>query len=36
MDISSPVPVPVHPIRFLDRLRAFIRMRSLAYKTEKT
>lgn len=31
-----PVPLPHHPHRFMDRLRAFMRSRHLAYKTEKT
>ena len=31
-----PVPVPARPSRFMDRLRAFMRSRHLAYKTEKT
>jgi len=34
MDIPSSL--PSQPVRFLDRLRGFIRMRGLAYKTEKT
>ncbi len=36
MDMDIPSPLPVQPVRFLERLRAFIRMRGLAYKTEKT
>lgn len=36
MDMDIPSPLPVQPVRFLDQLRAFIRMRGLAYKTEKT
>lgn len=31
-----PIPLPIHPSRFMDRFRAFIRSRHLAYKTEKT
>lgn len=31
-----PVPLPAIPIRFMDRFRAFIRARHLAYRTEKT
>lgn len=31
-----PVPLPAVPIRFMDRFRAFIRARHLAYRTEKT
>ncbi|WP_198939339.1 phage integrase N-terminal SAM-like domain-containing protein [Motiliproteus sp. MSK22-1] len=31
-----PVALPSKPIRFIDQLRAFIRTRNLAYKTEKT
>lgn len=31
-----PLPLPDKPVRFMDRLRAFIRSRQLAYKTEKT
>ena len=31
-----PVPIPARPSRFMDRLRAFMRSRHLAYKTEKT
>ena len=31
-----PVPLPAIPTRFLDRFRAFIRARHLAYRTEKT
>ena len=34
MDI--PAPIPAQPTRFLDRLRSFIRLRGLAYKTEQT
>ena len=34
MDI--PTPIPAQPTRFLDQLRAFIRLRGLAYKTELT
>lgn len=31
-----PIPPPQRPSRFMDRFRAFIRSRYLAYKTEKT
>ena len=31
-----PHPLPPHPIRFMDRLRAFMRARRLAYRTEET
>ncbi|WP_297797815.1 phage integrase N-terminal SAM-like domain-containing protein [uncultured Marinobacter sp.] len=31
-----PVPLPSTPTRFMDRFRAFIRARHLAYRTEKT
>ncbi|PHQ15390.1 integron integrase [Marinobacter profundi] len=31
-----PVPLPATPVRFMDRFRAFIRARHLAYRTEKT
>lgn len=31
-----PVPLPAKPTRFMDRFRAFIRARHLAYRTEKT
>ena len=31
-----PVPLPAKPERFMDRLRAFMRARHLAYRTEKT
>lgn len=31
-----PVPLPAIPTRFMDRFRAFIRARHLAYRTEKT
>jgi len=31
-----PVAIPVEPVKFIDRLRAFIRAQHLAYKTEKT
>lgn len=31
-----PAPLPSHPTRFMDRFRAFIRVRHLAYRTEKT
>lgn len=31
-----PVPLPVIPERFMDRLRAFMRARHMAYRTEKT
>ncbi|MFD1215015.1 integron integrase [Microbulbifer celer] len=31
-----PIPLPHRPQRFMDRLRAFMRSRHLAYKTEKT
>jgi len=34
MDI--PTPIPAQPTRFLDKVRAFIRLRGMAYKTEKT
>ena len=30
-----PVPIPSNPVRFMDQLRAFIRSKHLAYKTEK-
>lgn len=36
MDMDVPPPLPTPPVRFLDKLRGFIRMRGLAYKTEKT
>ncbi len=36
MDMDIPSPLPAQPVRFLDRLRGFIRMRGLAYKTEQT
>lgn len=35
MDDVAP-PLPIRPQRFMDRLRAFIRARHLAYRTEKT
>jgi hypothetical protein len=28
--------LPAHPVRFMDRFRAFIRVRQMAYRTEKT
>jgi len=31
-----PVLIPVRPVKFIDRLRAYIRAENLAYKTEKT
>lgn len=31
-----PVPIPAQPVRFMDKLRAFMRGRQLAYRTEKT
>lgn len=31
-----PTPLPANPVRFMDRFRAFIRARQLAYRTEKT
>lgn len=31
-----PVPLPAVPVRFMDRFRAFIRARQLAFRTEKT
>ena len=31
-----PIPLPAKPQRFMDRLRAFMRARHLAYRTEKT
>ncbi|QCF25347.1 site-specific integrase [Hydrocarboniclastica marina] len=31
-----PKPLPPNPTRFMDRFRAFIRARHLAYRTEKT
>jgi integrase len=34
MDI--PKPLPANPVRFTDRLRAFIRSKQLSYRTEKT
>ncbi|TYC53244.1 integron integrase [Marinobacter sp. BW6] len=34
MDI--PTPIPAQPTRFLDKVRSFIRLRGMAYKTEKT
>ncbi|WP_244506086.1 site-specific integrase [Microbulbifer marinus] len=30
------VPIPARPVRFMDRLRAFMRGWQLAYRTEKT
>lgn len=33
---NTPVPLPTHPIRFLDRLRAAIREHNLSYRTEKS
>lgn len=36
MDTDIPPAIPAQPTRFLDRLRGFIRMRGLAYATEKT
>lgn len=36
MDMDIPPLIPAQPTRFLDRLRGFIRMRGLAYATEKT
>jgi len=29
-------PLPAKPVRFMDQFRAFIRLRQLAYATEKT
>jgi len=34
MDI--PTPIPAQPTRFLDKVRGLIRLRGMAYKTEKT
>jgi len=34
MDI--PTPIPAQPTRFLDKVRSYIRLRGMAYKTEKT
>lgn len=31
-----PIPLPANPVRFMDQLRAFMRARHLAYRTEKT
>jgi len=31
-----PIPVPAKPVRLMDQLRAFMRARHLAYRTEKT
>lgn len=31
-----PIPLPTKPERFMDRLRAFMRARHMAYRTEKT
>lgn len=31
-----PVPLPANPVRFMDRLRVFMRARHMAYRTEKT
>jgi len=31
-----PIPLPVNPTRLMDRLRAYMRARHLAYRTEKT
>jgi integron integrase len=31
-----PIPLPAEPVRFMDRFRAFMRSRHLAYRTEKT
>lgn len=31
-----PIPLPIVPVRFMDRLRAFMRLERLAYRTEKT
>ena len=31
-----PTKLPENPSRFIDQLRAFIRVQGLAYKTEKT
>ncbi|WP_350310643.1 site-specific integrase [Marinobacter sp. SS13-12] len=36
MDTDIPPAIPAQPSRFMDRLRGFIRMRGLAYATEKT
>lgn len=36
MHMDVPPPIPAKPTRFTDQLRAFIRSRGLAYKTEKT
>ncbi len=33
---NIPIPLPARPERFLDRLRALMRARHLAYRTEKT
>jgi len=34
--LDIPKPIPANPVKFLDRLRAYIRTQNLAYKTEKT
>ena len=31
-----PIPLPAKPVKFMDQLRAFIRSKQLAYRTEKT
>lgn len=31
-----PVPLPSHPVRFMDRFRAHMRAKHPAYRTEKT
>ena len=36
MDMDIPTPIPAQPNRFLDKVRSFIRLRGMAYKTEKT
>jgi len=36
MDMDIPAPIPPQPTRFLDRVRGFMRLRGMAYKTEKT
>lgn len=36
MDMDIPPALPAQPTRFLDKLRSFMRLRGLAYKTEKT
>lgn len=31
-----PIPLPAKPVRFMDKLRVFMRAKRLAYRTEKT